>query len=137
MTLISKLISGLVAITFVFCATSESNAHMAFKKRLEAKYEGMKVSCNACHVKKKPKTERNEFGKLFHKQWKETHAKLTEEWKSKKGAEKKAYETEVMVPTFDKALKVVKEMKNDKKEKYDDLIKAGKIPEITHKKPKK
>ena len=91
----------------------------------------MKVSCNACHVKGKPKTERSEFGKLFFKQLKDKNISAT--FKSKSGPDKKTYEKDVMIPAFKEALKKVKAQKNKEGETYDDLIKAGKIPEITKK----
>ena len=113
-------------------SSSTASAHMAFKKELSKKYSDMKVTCNACHVKSKPKTERNEFGKLFHKELKEK--KLTEGFKSRKGSERKQYEKDVMVPEFKKALEKIKKMKpKDQEQTYDELIKAGEMAEITKK----
>ena len=117
-------------------------AHVTFKKELEKAYPKMKVSCNACHVKGKPKSERNEFGKLFYEHLKSE--KISSTFKAKKQAgEHKAYEKKKMIPLFKKALKKVKAQKQkiDGKEEgkkvdgksYDDLIKAGKIPNITEK----
>ena len=125
--------SILFAVAFaVFAAANSADAHMAFKKQLAAKYAGTKVSCNACHVKGKPKSDRNEFGKLFSKELKKTHPNLTKDFKSKKGADKKAFEKSTVVPAFDKALKLVKVMKEKKSGKtYDELIKAFEMPEIT------
>ena len=119
-------------LVFVFAA--DTQAHMSFKKSLGKKYPDMKVSCNACHVKGKPKTERNEFGKVFFKELKDK--KLTEGFKKAKDAgEHKKYEKEVMVPAFTKALEKIKKMKpKDKEMTYDELIKAGEIAEITKKK---
>jgi hypothetical protein len=100
-----------VAFSFAFTVTTV-DAHTVFKKAMEKEYSGVKVSCNACHVKGKPKSERNEeLGKAFYEEMKEL--KLTEEWKSKKGSEKREYQKEVMLPAFKKALKVVKEKKKD------------------------
>lgn len=97
---------------FINLSASTLEAHTVFKKALEKSYEGVKVSCNACHVKGKSKDDRNEgLGKAFYEEMKELN--LTEGWKSKKGAEKKAYQTDVMVPAFKKALKIVKEKKKD------------------------
>lgn len=120
----------LVAITGMMIGSTTASAHSVFKKELQKKYVGMKVSCNACHVKKKPKSERSEFGKLFQKELQKTHADLTKSWKSKKGADKKDYEKKTMIPAFKAALKIVKVKKNDKGEAYDDLIKNEKVPEI-------
>lgn len=129
------LVSGL-ALAVVAIGSTQAEAHMAFKKHMQKKYEGTSVSCNACHVKGKPKTERSEFGKLFFKEFKENKLTLSEEWNAKEKADRKEYETKIMVPAFDKALKKIKEKKNKEDEKYDDLIKAGKIDGIKWK-PKK
>ena len=115
--------------------TSSADAHMAFKKAMSKKYPEMKVTCNACHVKAKPKSERNDFGKLFLKELKDKE--ITKNFKSKTGEERKDYEKKVMGPEFLKALAKIKKMKpKDKEQTYDELIKAGEIKEIT-KKPKK
>ena len=117
-------------------------AHVTFKKQLEKEYPKMKVSCNACHVKGKPKSERSEFGKLFYEHLKPE--KISSTFKVKKQAgEHKAYEKKTMIPLFKKALKKVKAQKEqiDGKEEgkkvdgksYDELIKAGKIENITEK----
>ena len=130
MSAIAKHTYGIVAFLVLAGFCSPAPAHKAFKNHLRQKYPGMKVSCNACHVKGKPKTERNDFAKLFAKELKASNPTLTEEWKSKKGAVRKQYETTTMVPAFDKVLAKVKTLTNDKQEIYDDLIKNGKIPEI-------
>lgn len=117
------LVIGIVVLT---CSTAE--AHNIFKKEFSKNYSDKKISCNACHVDKKPKTERNAFGKLFHKQF--ADQELTKNWKSKKGAEKKDYEATVMIPAFQKALKNVTAMT------YDDIIKAGMVSGIDDKQPK-
>ena len=125
----------LIAVAFLWCLPVAGHAHMTFKKEISKKYPEMKITCNACHVDKKPKTERNEFGKLFAKQLKDKD--ITENFKSREGDERKAYEKEVMIPEFKKALEKVKKMKPEYSElTYDDLIKAGEMPEITPK-PKK
>ena len=130
MRAIGKYACGIAAFLMLTGFCSSAVAHMAFRKQLQKKYPGMKVNCNACHAKGKPKTERNEFGKLFAKELKAINPTLTKDWKSKKGVEKKKFEKSTMVPAFDKALVKVKALKNDKKEVYDELIKNGKIPEI-------
>ena len=118
---------GLIAIV-----ATDSQAHVAFKKTLSKKYPTKKISCNACHVKGKPKTERTKFGKVFYKEFKDK--KLTQGFKSKEGEERKKYETEVMIPEFTKALEKIKKLKPKESEStYDELIKADEIPEITEK----
>ena len=101
-----------------------ASAHSAFKKQMEAKYPNMKISCNACHVDKQPKTTRNKYGQLLSKTI--GNKTLTTDWKAKKGAEKKDYETKVMVPAFNKAFETVKAMT------VHDLIEAGMFDGITN-----
>ena len=72
-----------------------------------------------------PKTQRNLYGKLFHKTFESKT--LTADLKTKKGAEKKAFETEVLAVEFDKAFEKVKTMT------FHDLIEAGVIDGITEK----
>lgn len=124
-----------IAIVFCFVVATATcaDAHVAFKKALSKKYPEMKITCNACHVDKKPKSERNEFGKLFAKELKDK--KLTESFKSKSDIdERKKYVKEVMTPEFVKALDKIKKTKpKDQKLTYDELIKAGEIKEITKK----
>lgn len=124
----------LVILTIVLAVSfsSETEGFPSFKKALSKKYANMKISCNACHVKAKPKSDRNEFGKLFHKQFKDK--KLTENFKKLTGDEKKQYEKDVMIVEFNKALEKIKKMKKKDTDKtYDELIKAGEIPEIKEK----
>ena len=101
-----------------------ASAHGVFKKQMEAKYPNMKITCNACHIDKKPKTDRNKYGQLISKTIDDK--KLTAGWKAKKGAEKKEYESKVMVPAFNKAFDKVKAMT------LNDLIEAGMIDGITN-----
>jgi len=120
-------IAACFAFNLVFGATT-AEAHTVFKKALEKSYKGVKVSCNACHVKGKPKTERNEgFGKVSYEEMKELN--LTEDWKSKKGTEKRAFQKEVMLPAFEKAMKVIKEKKKDEdgEATWDQLIKTAEL----------
>ena len=119
---------GLVCLAVILISPQSARAHSAFKKELGKKYPKMKVNCNACHVKKKPKTERTEFGKLFEKEFK--GKELSAGFKQRKGAERKKYVKEVMVPAFQEALKKIKKMKNKDEVTYDELIKTGQIPEI-------
>lgn len=121
-----------IACCFVVTMATCADAHVAFKKALSTKYPEMKITCNACHVEKKPKTERNKFGKLFAKELKDK--KITETFKGKEAEERKKYAKEVMMPEFIKALDKIKKTKpKDQKLTYDELIKAGEIKEITKK----
>ena len=117
-------IAACVVFNFAFAATTVE-AHTVFKKALEKSYKEVKVSCNACHLKGKPKSERNEeLGKAIYEELKELN--LTEDWKAKKGTEKRAFQKEVMLPAFKKALKVIKEKKKDEdgEATWDELIKT-------------
>lgn len=126
------ILTTAIALVVFGISWAPASAHMAFKKELSKKYTDMKVTCNACHVKGKKKTERNEFGKLLFKNLKEK--KLTEGFKSRAGSERKKYEADVMVPEFKKAFEKIKKMKpKDKEQTYEELIKAGQMPEITKK----
>jgi hypothetical protein len=119
-------------VLVVFLFTSQATAHLVFKKEISAKYANMNVTCNACHVDGKAKTERNDFGKLFAKELKDHDISAT--YKSKKGAERKEFEKEVMIPEFKKALDKIKARKpKDQEKTYDQLIKAGEIKGITAK----
>lgn len=130
----------LTAAVLIFTSGS-SSAHTLFKKAFEKSYPTMKVSCNSCHVKGKPKTEHSDFGELFHKELKSEH--VTEAWKAAKAdggkAAQKAYEKETMLPLFEKALKKIKsttvaevegEENPDAGKTYDQLIKEEKIENI-------
>ena len=103
----------------------EAQAHSVFKKRMQANYPNKKISCNTCHVDKRPKSERNAYGKLFHNTFESKT--LTADFKAKKGPEKKAFEKDVMAVEFDNAYEKVKEMT------FHDLVEAGVIDGITEK----
>ena len=122
-----SLFFGMIAVCFLL--GGEAEAHSVFKKRLQAMYPNKKVSCNACHVVKQPKSERNLYGKLLHKTFESKT--LSADLRSKKGAEKKAFETKVLAVEFDKAFEKVKAMT------VHDLIEAGVIAGITQKEEEK
>lgn len=120
--LIPAFAVGLILATF---ASRPVAGHGIFKKTLEAKYEGLKVTCNMCHVAGEKKDKRNELGQLFFEELKENN--LSSRWEAVKGAERKALEKDVMAPLFLEALKVVGEKELGAEGKYADLIPAGKI----------
>ncbi len=104
---------------------SQASGHTIFKKQMQKKFENLVVKCEACHVKKEPKTVRNAFGELFFQELKDDN--LTAQWEQLKGLEKKKFETEVMAPRFDKILEEIKERTNKEGEKYGDILAAGKL----------
>ncbi len=126
MSLTIRCLLPSLILGFLLCQSAA--AHTTFKKEMGKAYEDMKVSCDACHVKGKPKSNRTDFGKLFEKEFEGMD--ITANFKSKKGEEKKKYEKEVMIPAFQKALTKIKKLKNEDGKTYDELIKAGEIPGI-------
>lgn len=108
------IVAVLLGAVFAFAA-SDAQAHSAFKKYLSTQFPAKKISCDVCHVKGQKKDVKNSYGQLFVKVINKPD--LTKEWKAKKGADKKAYEKEVMVPEFEKAYKKISKMT------FADLVK--------------
>jgi hypothetical protein len=100
-------------------------AHGIFKKTLEKKYEGLRITCNMCHVPKEGKEIRNEFGQMFYEELKELD--LSAQWNAVKGAERKALENDVMAPAILEALEKIVEKENAEGKKYGELLPAGLI----------
>ncbi len=98
-------------------------AHGIFKKTLEKKYEGLRVTCNMCHIAKESKEVRNEFGNLFYEELKELD--LSARWNAVKGKERKDLENDIMAPAILESLEKVAEMENADGQKYSDLLPAG------------
>jgi len=109
-----------------FALPAESHGHMVFKKYLADKFPNKKFDCYVCHVKRQKKDVNNSYGRLFTKVMKNRN--LTKDWKALSGAEKKKYEKDVMLPTFDKAYKKVSKMTFEQliKEALIDGVKAPK-----------
>jgi len=123
--------------TLCFSLSTPSSGHGIFKKTLEKQVEGLKVTCFACHVKKKPKSERNKFGQLFMNEF--DGEDFTAKWKAleddKEGRDK--FELEKMKPAFLEAFKTIGKKENEDGEKYAELIAEGKIKGTKLKKKKK
>ena len=132
MLVINRIAILSLAVCGVLVATNPASGHTVFKKFLQGKYKNLQIKCEACHIKSKPKTERNEFGNLFHTILKDKD--LTKQWEALKGDEKRKFEKETMTPAFEKALEIVMEKKNDKDKKYADMISAGEIENMGIKK---
>jgi hypothetical protein len=105
-TLFTSVLAGLVIALLAAPVTG----HGIFKKTLEKKYkeEGLRVTCNMCHVKGEPKTERNEVGKTFFEQLKGQD--LSARWDAVEGDQRKELENDVMAPAFLKALDTIYEL---------------------------
>jgi len=135
-----NVLSIATACSLAICLTMGNptvQAHGIFKKTLEKEVEGLRVTCYACHVKKEPKTVRNEFGELFYQEFKEEEfSKRWDELEQDREA-RKEFENEEMAPAFRKAMKKIGEKETEEGEKYIDLIKAGKIEGTKLKKKKK
>lgn len=123
--LVASIVTGLlIAIVCI-----PANGHGIFKKTLEKKYkeEGLRVTCNMCHIKGEPKTERNEFGEVFFAEF--DGQDLSARWDAVEGDERKALETDVMAPEFLAALERIyeKEAAGEAETTYATQIPAGEI----------
>ena len=112
-----------------------ASAHKIFKTEMGKKYEADKVkvkSCNACHVKRAKKTERNEFGKLFteHEAFKgkEFSKRHHDAHEAEDDAAEEAVEAE-MIAAFKLALADIEKMEKDGVT-YEELIKTYQLDEI-------
>lgn len=117
-----------IAVCFVFAV--DANAHSEFKKALQKKYNLKSVSCNTCHVKGKPKSERSDFGKLFDKHFKgkdisAKYKKLKDEELDDEIDEFKKY----MDKEFKKAIVEIEKVEKDGST-IGKMIKEGKIDGI-------
>ncbi|HAN99604.1 MAG TPA: hypothetical protein DCQ98_20225 [Planctomycetaceae bacterium] len=125
---------ALVAFAGLSMTSGQAPAHSAFKNALQKKYEFQSVSCNACHEKGKPKTERNEFGKAFDEglsALKFDGLSITEKFESVKDneAEKKAFEA-VMAESFLAVLEEVKTKESSTGETWGAMLEAKSIEGI-------
>lgn len=98
-------------------------AHTEFKKELSRQYPGLTIKCELCHVKGKEKTEVNDFGRLFTDEL--AGQELTKQWDALKGAERKKFEKETLLPAFQKAHARIKALENDEGKTWHDLLDAG------------
>ncbi len=117
------LIAAVMAAGF---GVPTASGHTVFKKQLERRYPGLSVKCEACHVKGKPKTETNDFGKLFNVEM--ASADLTAQWEALEGIEKKKFELETMKPAFLVALDKIKPLENPDGILWAELLDTGKLP---------
>ena len=115
------------------------------KRSWRNRSENLNAACIACHFEEKEKTERNDFGQLFHKEFEEAGLELSKGWAELDGdrASQKEYEKEVMAPAFAKAWEEVKKMKPMKDgeevgdETYEQLVANFKLEGLREKKKKK
>jgi len=119
---------GLALAVLVLTAVP-ANGHGIFKKTLEKKYkdQGLKVTCNMCHVKGEKKTERNEVGQVFFAQF--DGQDLSARWDAVEGDDRKKLEKDVMAPAFLKALDSIYEQEKAGKLKssFNTQIPAGEV----------
>ena len=99
---------ALLAIVCILVFTVPASAHSVFKKQLEAKYPDRKISCTTCHGKKKK--ERNVYGRLLRSQFDSKTLTADFNKAKEKGADKKTFENEVMIPEFMSAFDKVQAM---------------------------
>ena len=118
-----------MALAFLVLAAVPADGHGIFKKTLEKKYknEGLKVTCNMCHVKGEKKTERNEVGQVFFAQF--DGQDLSARWDAVEGDDRKKLEADVMAPAFLKALDSIYEQEKAGKLKssFNIQIPAGEV----------
>ena len=121
-------VSGLALAVLVLTAVPASG-HGIFKKTLEKKYkdQGLRVTCNMCHVKGEKKTARNEVGQVFFAQF--DGQDLSARWDAVEGDDRKKLETDVMAPAFLKALDSIYEQEKAGKLKssFNTQIPAGEV----------
>lgn len=132
MTRIAYVGLGLVAAFSVFAANAP--AHGVFKNALTEKYGFEMVTCNACHEKGKPKTERNDFGKAFQEGIDALNydgMSMTEKYESVKEDEaaKAAFE-QVMKEAFLEILKNVEMAESPSGDTWGKLLEDGAIDGI-------
>lgn len=132
----------MLAAAFLFAGllapAANVTAHSELKKEMEKGNKHLKVSCNACHVKGKKKTVRNEFGEALFQEFKQfKFSEAIHKIKDKK--KKKEYFEKNVFPEYRKAFKKVatKDVKNKKGDKWADLVKNGKLPGVKLRKKKK
>ncbi|MGI9516179.1 MAG: hypothetical protein ACR2NP_03965 [Pirellulaceae bacterium] len=111
-------------------------AHGIFKKTLEARHENLRVTCNMCHVKGEPKTERNDFGQVLFEVFEGQD--LSARWDAVEGDERKAFEQDVMVPALTEGLEKLYAREADDPEapRYSEMIPAGQMDGTKLKKPR-
>lgn len=130
------LLVGMLAVNFW---ASSAQALPAFKKAFEKRYvenstsDDFKAaektaSCNVCHIKDHPKTERNAYGKaLSHF----TGGHVAKDMKAAKDAGDEAKAKELMdkaVKALDHAFDETEGKKSPSGPTYGELLKAGKLP---------
>ena len=131
----TRIACGFLVVAGLAAFVSQAPAHGVFKNALQEKYEFKSVSCNACHVKGEPKTERNDFGKAFQDGIDALSydgmgmTAAYEAAKDKGDAEKAAFE-EVMKEAFLEVLKEVETKESPSGDTWGDLLQAGSIDGI-------
>jgi hypothetical protein len=119
----SGLVCGLVLVGLVLAlspadADARTKYRTTFKQEYKKVAESNKVTCDVCHVPKKKKTDRNNYGKALLKTLKEAVGDIPD-----KGV--------VDVKKIKESLKKVEKEKSAIDGKtFGDLLKEGKLPAI-------
>lgn len=118
-----------IAILAIALNASGVYAQSLFKKAMTEHLKLKSVSCSACHIAGKPKTNRSDFGKLFEKEL--TGKNVTARLKSAPSSpsEKQVVESAVKKEFIDALKKVVKK-EYPGGGTYGEAIKAAKIKGI-------
>ncbi len=135
---IKAVITSLIAVLIISVVAVPATGHGIFKKALEKKYkeEGLRVTCFMCHIKGEKKTERNDVGELFFKEFEGQD--LSAKWEAVEGDERKKLEADIMVPALEKALETIyqREKAGESETTYGAQIPAGEVEGTKLKKKK-
>ena len=126
-----QILAALLSVACLVMFAQSASGHTEFKKEMIKKYDLKKVSCNVCHVAKKPKSERNKFGKVLAKAFDGLDLSAGYKAAKKEGGEAKEKFKQKMYDEFKKAMKKIEKMESEKDgPTWGDLIKNGKIEGI-------
>ncbi len=122
-----RFASWLAILAFTLNATGV-HAQSLFKKAMTEHLKLKSVSCSACHIAGKPKTNRSDFGKLFEKEL--TGKNVTGRLKSASVAPNKNQVEAAVKKEFIDALKKVLKKDYPGGGTYGEAINAAKIKGI-------
>ena len=117
------LLLAVVAMAITAISVERATALPAFNKQFAATYAKSKVAadakaakCNLCHVDKKKKTERNEYGQALSK------------FVSKADYKKLKADKPALKAKIEKAFEEAGKMKSSAGDTFAERIEAGKLP---------
>lgn len=130
-----KFVALLIMVAMVASSAVPANGQTLFKNVMAKKYDSLKtVSCFACHAKvergtENPKQFRNDFGKLFDKEFKDK--KITERFEQMAELDRNDPERtkieEGLAEDFKKALEVIEKQEFEEGVTYKEAIEQAKL----------